>query len=592
MSVEMPAPSSRTEMGRIASTAASSTLHSETGTQSDEAADLPLNDGDRGRPGSVELLPSQEGGGRPNRLQRMARFVSQHRQELVLMVHGLNQLQLRRAGLDGKRYSGAMAIEEMQAELASLVAAGVNVTQPAGNGGKLTWFAADGTNRLLRRASPGCTSTPCVSGRSGSRRWMLREDRRRSTVSSTRETGMQDSIGNEVTTGSTAASRLIDEAIDLHARGWPGALQAAEWATREDPELAIAHALQGLIHGMWGRRAAADAAMSHAIASAPRSSRRERSLVELLDHAVRGRPHAALAWLLLHLRDFPSDLLAVTTAVGAYWTLAFSGRADHDQLRLDLLDDLEGHFPPDYPWLLAYRGWARIEAGAVEEGLAMASRAIERCPENAHNAHIIGHGLYEAGRPQQYLEFASVWLRGYPADALMWGHLQWHAALAELMLDRHDEAVERCMGSILPYLSRGTPFMGLADVPSLLWRLALHGVRDLPWGAALEHARKYFPDGSNAFGEFHIAMLAAAHRDMRDLEACCERLDRLAKNGSLGASAAASWARALQSLIDGPLTASAGHFGACEANAVRLGGSHAQRSVISLTRQASRIPRA
>jgi tetratricopeptide (TPR) repeat protein len=420
---------------------------------------------------------------------------------------------------------------------------------------------------------------------------MLLADRRRSIVSSNRETGMQDSLGNTVTTGSTAASRLIDDAIDLHARAWPGALEAAERATREDPDLAIAHALQGLIHAMWGRRAAADAAMSLAMTSAPRSSRRERSLVELLDHVARGRTHAALAWLLLHLRDFPSDLLAVTTAVGAYGSLAFSGRADHDQLRLDLLDELERHFPPDYPWLLAYRGWARIESGAVEEGLAMAWRAIERCPENAHNAHIIGHGLHEAARPQQYLEFASDWLRRYPDDALMWGHLQWHAALAELMLDRRDAAVERCMRSILPYLSRGTPFMGLADVPSLLWRLGLNAAGELPWSAALEHARRHFPDGSNAFGEIHLAMLAAAHRDIQGLDACCERLDRLAKNGSLGASAATSWAWALQTLMDGSLAASAGHFDACEANAVRLGGSHAQRSVIALTRQASRVPR-
>ena len=56
---------------------------------------------------------------------------------------------------------------------------------------------------------------------------------------------MQDSLGNTVTTGSTDALRMIDAAIDLHARAWPGALDTAEAATREDPELAIGHALQG-----------------------------------------------------------------------------------------------------------------------------------------------------------------------------------------------------------------------------------------------------------------------------------------------------------------------------------------------------------
>ena len=94
-------------------------------------------------------------------------------------------------------------------------------------------------------------------------------------------------------------------------------------------------------------------------------------MLELLEHVVRGRTHAGLAWLLAHLRRFPADLLALTTGMGAYGLFAFSGRADHNEQRLALLDELEPCYPPDFPWLLAYRGWARIEFGAVDEGLAM-----------------------------------------------------------------------------------------------------------------------------------------------------------------------------------------------------------------------------
>src|SRR4029078_5891414 len=79
---------------------------------------------------------------------------------------------------------------------------------------------------------------------------------------------MQDSLCNNVTNSSTEALRQIDAAIDLHARAWPGALEAADAATREDPELSIGHALQGLIHAMWGRRSAAAECMSRARSSA------------------------------------------------------------------------------------------------------------------------------------------------------------------------------------------------------------------------------------------------------------------------------------------------------------------------------------
>jgi len=220
--------------------------------------------------------------------------------------------------------------------------------------------------------------------------------------------------------------------------------------------------------------------------------------VDLLKHVLRGRTHAGLAWLLAHVRRFPAALLALTTAMGAYGLFAFSGRADHVELRLALLDELEPSYPRDFAWLLAYRGWARIELGAVDEGLEMALRAIGLRPQNAHNAHIVAHGFYEGGRHPEYLAFVSEWLPGYPEDALMWGHLQWHAAIAELALGDEHAAAERCMNQLMSNLPRFAPFMALADGPSILWRLGLRGVAALPWAAVAQHARDHFPNGSNA----------------------------------------------------------------------------------------------
>ena len=401
---------------------------------------------------------------------------------------------------------------------------------------------------------------------------------------------MQDSFGNTVTTQSPDALRLIEAAIDMHARAWPGALDAAQGATREDPQMAIAHALEGLIHAMWGRRSAADACMSRARASAGRVSAREISLLELLEHVVRGRTHAGLAWLLAHLRCFPADLLALTTGMGAYGLFAFSGRADHNELRLALLDELEPCYPPDFPWLLAYRGWARIEVGAVDEGLTMVFRAIDLRPQNAHNVHMIGHGLYEGRRPAQYLAFLSEWLPCYPQDALMWGHLQWHAAIAELELGNEEAALERCLSQLLANLPKFAPFMALADGPSILWRLGLRGGTDLPWARVAQHAHDHFPNGSNAFGEIHLAMVAAASRDPEALSRCAQRLERLASDGYSGARAALKWVAALNALLVSRQGEAERFFEECEAEAVRLGGSHAQRSIISDTRRAQRLP--
>ena len=401
---------------------------------------------------------------------------------------------------------------------------------------------------------------------------------------------MQDSLGNTVTTTSPDALSLIDEAIDLHARAWPGALDAAEAATREDPELAIAHSLQGLIHAMWGRRTEAAACMSRAWSSSRQLSARESSLLELLEHVVRGRTHSGLAWLLAHLRRFPTDLLALTPGVGAYGLFAFSGRADHNELRLALLDELEPRYPRDFAWLLAYRGWARIELGAVEEGLAMALRAVGLRPQNAHNAHIIAHGFHEGRRPAEYLSFLSGWLPGYPAEALMWGHLQWHAAIAELEMGDEEGAWQRCANELMSHLPKSAPFMGLADGPSILWRVGLRGKAQLPWELVARHAREHFPNGSNAFGEIHLAMVASAIGDRAALTRCAERLGRLAADGYLGARPGLKWVAALDALLSGRQAEADRFFEECEGEAVRLGGSLAQRSVISETRRAGRLP--
>ena len=86
----------------------------------------------------------------------------------------------------------------------------------------------------------------------------------------------------------------------------------------------------------------------------------------------------------------------------------------------------------------------RIELGSVDEGLEMALRAIESRPENAHNAHIVAHGFHEAHRPAEYLEFLPGWLDRYLEEGLMWGHLHWHAAIAELAQGSNEAALLRC----------------------------------------------------------------------------------------------------------------------------------------------------
>ncbi|MEO8143913.1 MAG: hypothetical protein ABI654_06820 [Betaproteobacteria bacterium] len=400
---------------------------------------------------------------------------------------------------------------------------------------------------------------------------------------------MQDSFGNSVTGTVESAVRSYNAAVDAQLHAWPGVSDACDEAIRADPGFALPHALKALALAAYGRTSEARDALARGIELKPATAR-EQSFLELLAAIFDGKTLQALALVIEHCRRHPADPLAASTVVGAYGLFAFSGRADHDAARLDFLESLAPHYPSDFSWLLANRGWARIECGDVDEGLAMTLRAIAQRPNNAHNAHHVMHGYYELGRPDEAVAFLGAWLPRYPEAGLMWGHLQWHCALAELELDQADAAMQRLLGPILGYLPRGAPFMGLADIASLLWRMGLLGIGPLPWAEAQSHAASHFKRGSNPFGEMHLAMLAAARRDSAALDAAAPRLQALTDSGHQGAVAVLHWARALRALVDGDPAAARNHFDACRRDAVRLGGSHAQRSIIERTQQALSIP--
>ncbi len=400
---------------------------------------------------------------------------------------------------------------------------------------------------------------------------------------------MNDVLGNPVTSISANALQCYERAVDAHLYAWPGAACALDEAIAADPGFALAHGLRSLRALTYGRVDEARAALALSEAGAAAASPREQSHVALLSAIVGGRPPAALALVREHAKRYPTDLLSASTALGAYGLFAFSGRADHDQARRAFVESLAPHLPPDQPWLLMHRGWVRIESGDVAEGLAMARRAMALHSDNGHGAHVLLHGLYEAGEPQQALDFLAAWMPGYASDAMMWGHLHWHGALAELALGDEAAATRRLLGPVLDFLPRGAPFMGLPDSASLLWRLGLRGVAGLPWAAAQRHAEQHFGKGSNVFGEIHLALLAAARRDATALADGMARLDRVAGRGHEGAPVAIAFIRALLAMSTGDAGAAQLHWQHCLPELARIGGSHAQRAVVELTCEAARL---
>jgi len=392
-----------------------------------------------------------------------------------------------------------------------------------------------------------------------------------------------DDLGLSLSCPLPAAALAYNRAVDAYLHAWPGADAALDEALAGAPDFAVAHALRALQSAVYMRRAEVAPALAAAQLHVVAASDRERSQVAVLADLLQGRAAAALDGALAHVAHWPTDALVAAMPCGAFGLFAFSGRLDHNQARLAFLRQLRPHYPADHTWLLTNLGWACIEAGELDEGFEHAQRSFALRRANGNIAHVLMHGHFERGDAAAGLAFIDEWLPDYPEDALLWGHLQWHAALTELALGRVDAALSRFNAQVLRQLDAAPPLVGISDAASMLWRLRLLGRQDLSWSAAAAYIERHFPKGGNVFAELHLAMLAAGRGDRSALDASSTRLRAIADKGHAAAPVALHWNAALGALLAGDMAAARSELRACRAESVRLGGSRAQRTVVDLT---------
>ncbi len=394
---------------------------------------------------------------------------------------------------------------------------------------------------------------------------------------------MNDALGLSLSCESDAAVQAYQRAVDAYLHAWPGVGPAVDEALAAAPDFALAYALRALHAAVYMQRTEVAPAIEAAQRCAASASERERSHVMVLADMLQGRAAQALDGAQAHVARWPTDALVATLPCGAFGLFAFSGRLDHNQARLAYLRKLRPHYPADHTWLLTNLGWACIEAGELDEGFEHAGRSFALRPANGNIAHVLMHGHFERGDAAAGLAFIDTWLRSYPDDAMLFGHLHWHAGLCEIALGRVDAALTRHQQQVLRQLDAAPPLVGMTDAIALPWRLHLLGHSKLPWDHAATYARRQFGQGGNVFAEFHLAMLAAAQGNQAGLDSVRQRLQEVADKGHPAAPIALRWTAALTAIVGGDRRAARENLRLCHAEAARLGGSHAQRTVVDRT---------
>jgi len=394
---------------------------------------------------------------------------------------------------------------------------------------------------------------------------------------------LKDSFDQVVTCHSKDALEAYDQAVDYQLHAWPGALASVDLALKHAPDFALAHSTRALLLQSAGRGVEAREASKQALLFAKAVTEREQSHVGIINLMLEGRSAVALQNVRMHAEQWPLDALVISLALGAFGLIAFSGQADHDQQRFDLVQKLIPHYPSDHPWLLSHRGWVLIETNQPEAGLPFVSRSLELRPENGNAAHVMMHARFERDEPELAIKFANKWLAQYPETAMLFGHIHWHTALCELELGQTEQAIHRLLTVIEPHLANAPPLVGMTDTASLLWRLKLRGLNNLNWAIAEKFAQDKFAKGGNVFAELHLAMLAAGTGQPATLSACRVRVQKYADAGHGGALSALAWVDGLASWLAHDVSTSHQALTECVKHSVAVGGSHAQRTVLEQT---------
>ena len=396
----------------------------------------------------------------------------------------------------------------------------------------------------------------------------------------------EDRYGLPLSTTSPEAAAAYREGVDLMLAAWTGAAEAFEQAIAADPDFALAHIARARIHTFYqqGDVARKKATLARELV-ARNGSEREKRHVETLALAIEGQLPAALASTLEHLEAFPRDAIVMSLPMGAFGLFAFSGMADHDQARVDLCGRYAHHYGDDW-WYLYNHGWALVENNDLARGRAMIERAFAIREANANAVHGLLHAMFEDGSVDEGDALVDRWIPSYDRSGILHGHIRWHQALGALEHGDAARALKIYAEVLQPSVTRAPPLNAITDGASLLWRLQVYGhaVPEELWNAADAYAQTAFPRSSIPFADVHMALFAAAthnHAALAERLAVIEQ--RLAEGKLPAGHVVPTLFRAMSAFADGDHRGCVGLLSPVLDEIVRIGGSHAQRTLIEDT---------
>ena len=322
--------------------------------------------------------------------------------------------------------------------------------------------------------------------------------------------------GERLTTDSSEAAEQYRLAVDRILGSETGAADALDQALALDSNFALALAARYML-ARDANSADVDLFKRRALSAAGAALPWERAHVSAL-FALLEDPYANLAATEAYVAANPGDLLVISQLCGY---LIFYGGVHKLERVLNIMESVDPGLQDDWA-CLARLGFAASEAGDQARGRVLVERALQQRPQAPYIVHSYAHVLHDQGAPAESLNLLGNWLDEFRPSAeggSMYGHLQWHMALAEWQLGSTDQAWQRYERYCAPETSRCGPVLTLADCGGFLLRDYLRTGATRPVSVAVSALYERFsPMLSHPFIALHLAGIQASAGDIAALE--------------------------------------------------------------------------
>lgn len=385
--------------------------------------------------------------------------------------------------------------------------------------------------------------------------------------------------GSTLSTDSFEAARLYQEAVDLILGSESGAAEKLDTALELDGEFSLAAAARYYVAQDTGEpnskhyRELAERAL-------PTATEPERKHVDLLIGLI-DEPLATVEKAKAYIASTPNDLLVISQLTG---NLFFYGGPGKLETVLKLFESVEEASGDDWAFL-ARLGFAASEAGQRERGRELLERALEIRPQALYSIHGLAHMLHDDGSEEESARLLGDWLEEHGAGARegqMYGHVQWHLALAEWQIGDREAAMRRYLDFCAPGSTTCGPILTLADCGGFLLRDYLRSGRTSILGKeVLEHIERVWGMMAHPFVVLHVAGLYAAAGDLAGLERCEETVSGTSRGANRDVSLAL--VSALTDFVTGDYQRAAQTLATISRGArVGIGGSNVERELVDL----------